>query len=207
MRAKNLKYGFEKLTAAKARVIAHLIGDGCVYKSNNDYNIKYEVKDIESLNSFEKDMLEVYGLELTKGSKPSGFTGKPIPFLRLRSKLAYQNLLKYSTYNSKDWSIKKELLESRREIKKEFLKALFDDEGSVILKGGKGETRLYSINLEGLKQIQKMLLEFSIDTTIYAGYGFKRNVYAIIIKDLAKFASELGFNLSRKQNKLTKFIK
>ena len=110
MKIKNLKNGFEKLTMAKSRIIAHLIGDGSVYQSNHDYNIKYEVKDLESLNSFEKDMLSVYGLKLTKGFKESGFTSKLVPFLRLRSKLAYEDLLKYSTYKSKDWKIKSKIL-------------------------------------------------------------------------------------------------
>ena len=202
MKIKNLKNGFEKLTIAKARIIAHSIGDGSVYQSNHDYNIKYEVKDIESLNSFEKDMLSTYGLRLTKGFKNSGITGKPIPFLRLRSKLVYEDLLQYATYNSKDWSIKNVLLNSSKEIKREFLKAFFDDEGSIVPQGKKGIIKLYSINKEGLQQIQKMLLEFDIDSQLGSGYGAKRNVYALLIKDLDKFDKEVGFNLKRKQDKL-----
>lgn len=204
MKIKNLKNGFEKLTIAKARIIAHLIGDGCVYKSNHDYNVKYEVKDVESLNSFEKDMLSVYGLKLTKGFKPSGFTGKPIPFLRLRSKLTYHDLLRYATYNSKDWSIKKGLSNSSKEIKREFLKAFFDDEGSVVPEGNKGVIKLYSINKNGLKQIQRILLEFDIKSKLDSGYGAKRNVYALLIKGLDSFYKEIGFNLARKQSKLNK---
>lgn len=204
MRTKILKKGFEILTSAKARIIAHLIGDGCVYKSNHDYNIKYEVKDLESLKSFEMDMTFVYGLKLTKGFKNSGKTGKPIPFIRLRSKLAYQDLLKYATYNSKDWEIKGKLASAAKSIKKEFLKALFDDEGSIITKG-KGIIKLYSINCKGLIQVQKMLLEYGIKSKISSGYGLKRNVYAILIKDLSDFYRELGFNLKRKQDKLEFF--
>ena len=204
MKIKNLKNGFEKLTIAKARIIAHLIGDGSVYQSNHDYNIEYEVKDLESLNSFEKDMLSVYGLKLTKGFKESGFTGKPVPFLRLRSKLAYEDLLKYSTYKSEDWKIKSKILQSSKQIKKEFLKAFFDDEGSVVPEGKKGIIKLYSINKEGLQQIQKMLLEFNIDSQLGSGYGAKRNVYALLIKALDRFHKKIGFNLARKQSKLNK---
>ena len=202
MKIKSLKKGFERLTIAKARIIAHSIGDGAVYKSNHDYNIKYEVKDIESLGSFERDMLKVYGLKLTKGFKPSGFTGEPIPFLRLRSKLVYEDLKKYATYKSKDWKIKKELLNSSKNIKREFLKALFDDEGGIFPKGDKGIIKLYSINKNGLKQVQGMLSEFKINSKLSSGYGAKRNVYAIIINDLSKFDKEVGFNLNRKQSKL-----
>ncbi|MFH0868183.1 MAG: LAGLIDADG family homing endonuclease [Candidatus Woesearchaeota archaeon] len=206
MRIKKLKSGFEKLTKEKSRIIAHLIGDGCAFVSRHDYNMKYEVSDRELLNSFEKDMVEVYGLKLTKGSKPSGKTGKLIPFVRLRSKLVYEDLLKYSSYFSKDWKINRKLLNSSREIKREFLKAFFDDEGSVYKQGNKGITKLYSINLKGLKQIQKMLLEFGITGKIYSGYGLKRNVYAFLIDDLKLFHKEIGFNLKRKQEKLESLI-
>jgi len=203
MVTKNLKEDFEGLTIAKARIIAHLIGDGCAYKSNHDYNIKYEVKDLESLNSFEVDMIFVYGLKLTKGFKNSGITGLPIPFIRLRSKLAYGDLLKYATFNSKDWKIKGQLLNSSKEIKREFLKAFFDDEGSVINEHGKGIIKLYSINRRGLKQVRRLLLEFDIKSQLSYGYGAKRNVYALLIKELDSFYKEIGFNLKRKQNKLT----
>lgn len=206
MRIKKLKSGFEKLTKEKARIIAHLIGDGCAFISKHDYNMKYEASDKESLESFENDMTQVYGLTLMKGSKPSGKTGKPIPFVRLRSKLAYKDLLKYASYFSRDWKIKRKLLNSSREIKREFLKVFFDDEGSVYKQGNKGIIKLYSINLEGLKQIQKMLMEFNISGKIYSGYGLKRNVYAISIDDLKLFHKEIGFNLKRKKEKLESLI-
>ena len=142
MRIKKLKSGFEKLTKEKARIIAHLIGDGCAFISNHDYNIKYEVSDTELLNSFERDVVKVYGLKLMKGSKPSGKTGKLIPFVRLRSKLVYVDLLKCtSSYFSKDWKIKKVLLNSSNRIKREFLKAFFDDEGSVFKQQNNGMSK------------------------------------------------------------------
>ena len=62
MKTKQLKPGYEKLTSAKARIIAHLIGDGAHFKTNSDYVMKYEVRDIESLQQFNDDLIEVYGL-------------------------------------------------------------------------------------------------------------------------------------------------
>ena len=49
MKIKKLKSGFRKLTKEKARLIAHLIGDGAHYRHKHDYNLKYEVRDDESL--------------------------------------------------------------------------------------------------------------------------------------------------------------
>ena len=59
-----------------------------------------------------------------------------------------------------------------------------------------------SINLSGLKQIQRMLVEFDIGSKIGSGYGSRRNVYALIIIDLKRFHDKIGFNLNRKQERL-----
>ncbi|MDP7180285.1 MAG: LAGLIDADG family homing endonuclease [Candidatus Woesearchaeota archaeon] len=202
MRIKKLKQGFEKLTKEKARIIAHSIGDGAVYITRHDYNIKYEVRDEESLKQFNDDLIEVYGLEPSWEWNTSGITGEPIKFVRLRSKLAYEDLLRYATYFSKDWKINDLLMNSNNEIKKEFLRALFDDEGSIIKERNRGIIKLYSINSEGLGQIQNILLEFDISTKLYPGYGLKRNVYALIVRDLELFNKQIGFGLKRKQDKL-----
>lgn len=204
MRIKSLKKGFEKLTKEKARIIAHLIGDGTLYKTSHDYVLKYEVNDEELLIQFENDIKKVYGLNTTHYFNPSGFTKKPIKAVRLRSKLAYEDLLRYATYFSKDWKLKDEFLKSDKKIKREFIKALYDDEGSV---KSRYELALYSINKEGLLQIQIMLKEFEINSRISSGYGLKRNVYAIIISDFIKFNKEIGFNLKRKQEKLKNILK
>jgi intein/homing endonuclease len=191
------------LSKEKARIIAHLIGDGAHYKTKHDYVMKYEVRDYELLDQFSDDILKVYGLAPSWEINHSGITGESIRFVRLRSKLAFEDLLRYATYFSKDWSIKSEILESDLEIKKEFLRALFDDEGSV---KSKYEIVLYSINESGLLQVRAMLSEFGLTGKIRQGYGQKRNVFGLGIKDFKKFKEMIGFNLKRKQEKLNKFL-
>ena len=164
--------------------------------------LKYEVRDEESLKQFNDDIIKVYGLEPSWEWNTSGITGKPIKFVRLRSKLAFEDLQRYTTYFSKDWKLKHLLTNAPKEMKREFLRALFDDEGSVYKIKNKGVIKLYSINLEGLKQIQRMLMGFNIMSNLSSGYGLKRNVYALLIKDLKVFYDQLGFNLKRKQEKL-----
>lgn len=134
----------------------------------------------------------------------SGFTGRPIQFVLARSKLAYNDLMKYTaTYFSKDWKLKPTLLNASKIIKREFLRAFSDDEGSVFRQGNKGRIHIFSINLIGLKQIQSLLLGFGIQSTIIPGCGCKRNVYAIVIRDLKTFQRKIGFNLKRKQDELS----
>ena len=208
MRIKKLKAGFEKLTKEKARLIAHLIGDGCVYKCRTDYNIKYEVVDDDLLIQFEKDLVNVYGLIPTKGLNPSGKTGRLIPYVRLRSKLAYEDLLSFCNFHSDKWIVPNQIIGSSKEIKKEFLGALFDDEGSIIIKNKYFEIRLYSINFSGLKQVQNLINEFGISSKIRNGYGSRRNVYGLVInRDGERFDSEIGFNSIRKNDKLNTHLK
>lgn len=133
MRIKNLKSGYEKLTLAKARIIAHLIGDGCVYRSSGtNYVIKLEVIDAESLDQFETDIITVYGLKPTRGLHKSGKTERLIPFVSLLSKRAYEDLLNYWDYISSTWFVPSQILSADFSIKREFLRALFDDEGTVV---------------------------------------------------------------------------
>ena len=202
MRIKNLKNGFEKLTKEKARLITHLIGDGCVYKVKTNYNIKYEVKDRELLDQFEEDIVSVYGLAVIKGFNPSGKTGELIPLVLLRSKRAFEDLKKYCEYASATWWVPLQILEAQDYIKIEFLRALFDDEGTVVKEGKRSVIRLYSINENGLKTIQTMLEDFGIKSKLVPGYGCRRNVYAVVIKDSLSFKSKIGFYLARKHDKI-----
>lgn len=100
MRINKLKPGFEKLTAAKARVIAQLIGDGSLCRSRHDYHIRLEVKDEESRCQFHNDILKVYGLQPKWGTNPSGKTGELSKVVYIRSKLGFEDLLRYADYHS-----------------------------------------------------------------------------------------------------------
>jgi len=205
MRELEIKKQNLKMTSAKARIIARLMGDGSIYPSK--YTIKYEVKDLESLSNFSIDIKNVYGLDIKHGYNPSGFTGKPIPFVRVRSKKAYYDLMRYGPYDSHNWRAPDAILNASDDIKKEFLKALFDDEGTVHT--SKRIVKLYSVNLSGLMQIQSLVQEFGIRSRIYAGYGCKRNVYGLVIvgmENLMKFANEIGFGLMRKMDKLLEIL-
>jgi len=204
MRLNKIRKGSEKLTIEKARLVAHFIGDGAVFKCKHNYTMKYEVTDSESLNQVHDDLLEVYGLKPYLFWNTSGKTGKLIPFIILRSKLIYEDLMRYATYYSKDWVLKSLIMNSPRKIKVEFLRAFYDDEGSVLKK----EIKLYSINKEGLEQIKILMKELGFDKLkIYSGYGCMRNVYALVTRNLNLFHEKIGFCLKRKQNKLIKYLK
>ncbi|MEK6932932.1 MAG: LAGLIDADG family homing endonuclease [Nanoarchaeota archaeon] len=209
MRIKPIKSDGKLLSIPKTRIIAKLMADGCVSKTRNNYVIKYEVKDKESLEIFKQDMFIVYGLNMHRGFKPSGKTGEPIPFVKLLSKNVYYDLLRYGNYYSYNWRLPKQIKNANKKIKIEFLKAFYDDEGSVINYNTNIEVRLYSINKKGLLDLKSLIEKFGINSRLVKGYGLKRNVYAIVINkknDIKLFSKIIGFNLERKQEKLTKFI-
>jgi len=204
---KPIKNQLQDLTPAKARIIARLKGDGAIFRSGTNYIIKYEVKDKEQLKSFENDVKEVFGLNMKWLKHRSGITGKLLDLVWLRSKLAFEDLNKFGKFRSENRNIPKEVFKSTREVKKEFIKAFFDDEGSVII--GNKEIRLYSTNKNGLQEMKNLLNEFNIKSKLRSGYGKKRNVFALVIKDIESiknFANNIGFDLERKQTKLSNIL-
>ncbi|MFH1631136.1 MAG: LAGLIDADG family homing endonuclease [Candidatus Aenigmatarchaeota archaeon] len=199
----------KEISCAKARIIAHLKGDGAILRSGknkSNYIIKYEVRDNDQLLRFASDVEKVYGLKVSWFTNTSGFTGKPIQFVQLRSKLAYYDLMNFGKYYSNNWTIPETILKSSKKIKIEFLRAFCDDEGSVI--PNERKIKIYSKNRQGLTQIRKMLSGLGIQSNMKYGFGADRNIYALIISDdgLQKFHKIIGFGLYRKQQKLKQLI-
>ena len=122
----------------------------------------------------------------------------------VRSKRMYDNLMRYGPYTSADWIVPEAIMKSERIIKREFLKAFFEDEGTVL----RHEIRLYSINKKGLIDIQKLLNEQNIHSSIIEGYGERRNVFGLVIRrkeERQKFAEKIGFLSKMKNNKMYHF--
>lgn len=200
-----------RLTLPKTRLIARLKADGSIFvggKRKTNYFLKYESNNPEELERFTNDLKQVYGLEPKFEMHRSG--KKPNKFLKqvyIRSKLAFEDMQKYGPFYSKTWRIPKEIKEGPREIKIEFIRIFAEDEGSVIV--GKNEIRIYSINKCGLQEISELLKNFKIKTTIKNGFGEKRNVFAIIIKDIESlllFKKLIGFYSLKKNQKLNELI-
>ncbi len=200
MRIHPLKLGHERLTPAKARIIAHLIGDGCACRSGSDYHIKYASNDEALLEQFSKDMCFAYGLRTKRYLERSGKTGKPLPLVHARSKRAFLDLMQYSSFYSREWIVPADIQQGNPEIRRAFLQAFFDDEGTAFLVKGRLMIRAYSINKPGLIAVQRMLSDCRIETRLRSGFGMRRNVYGIEIIDQERFAARIGFSLKRKQD-------
>ena len=166
------------LTIEKVRIIGHLLFDGTLYKSGYHYCFKYISSSKDSIDQFILDIQKIYGilpssLEIYPGKNVSNCY-KVI----FKSKLVFEDLKKYffsySTAND-DVVIPEEIMDAQKEIKLEFLKSFFEDEGSISHNGRiMGDLKSEKI----IKQIYQLLRELNLEFRIcnykqYTGYMWK----------------------------------
>ena len=191
-----------------ARIVAHLMGDGCVTER---YFAYYNMNDL-LLENFEKDTLSLFrDIHIIRGKVNSGtqlvqVQNKPIlNFLR--------SLIK--DYRSHYLHIPKFI--DKKELQKEFLGAFYDDEGCVALRIFKKTNEikrnitLSSNSLTLLEEIKKILQEnFNIKSNKISKYtkkvGNKEFVnYVLSItgkENFIKFREEINFIHPLKKEKL-----
>jgi len=213
LRINEIKPQPKNLTIVKARLIARLKGDGSVFitgRRRTNYYVCYESNDENELNQFSSDIKEVYGLETKEELHRSGKNpNKMLKRVFIRSKLAFEDMQKYGPFYSDAWRVSKQIKRGNKAIQAEFLRTFSEDEGSVIVTRSQKEIRLYSTNRIGLEDLTKLLQNFEIKSSIRGGFGAKRNVYAIIIKEkpnILNFKRFIGFRSERKSRKLDELI-
>lgn len=108
-----------------ARVVSHLMGDGCVSKRYFAYYNKNQVL----LENFKMDVKELFGeVHFIRGKVNSGTS-----FYMIQNKESL-NFLKSLIDDYRSFSLHLPEFIKTKELKKEFLKAIFDDEGCVALR-------------------------------------------------------------------------
>ncbi|MEA1905241.1 MAG: hypothetical protein U9M97_05140, partial [Candidatus Hadarchaeota archaeon] len=132
-RAKSMHIDYETFGASKARIIGHCIFDGSV---TNDV-VTYTNSSYQLVWEFIEDISRVYLLTPT-----SIYLSKGKRVVKYRavfcSKKLCEDLLRYTlTYSSKSPKCKVpiEVFSGSRNVKKEFLRSFWEDEGSISLCG------------------------------------------------------------------------
>jgi DNA-binding transcriptional regulator WhiA len=177
-----------------ARTIAHIQADGCVRHRKDDgrFEIQYYNTSDFLIDEFREMIKMIFKKEAWKPVKR-----KTATMTGTGDKKIVSELMKYPL---KNWRIPNEILKGLPKCRKAYLRAFFDDEGSVTQPR---KIKLYSKNAFGIKQIRKMLLEFGIESNIYK--PTKRNVFELDIgnkKSIFNFAKNIGFNHPQKREKL-----
>lgn len=186
-----------------ANFIAHVQGDGCFSRERGA--VRYFNQEMDLINDFSNSAEKIFGIKCGKI-----YSGKTCFHIGFRNKKIANKIKKYY-FGSKEWVVPKFVLFGSKKVVAAYLRAFFDDEGSVIfLKRRWGYDRaiqMQSINKKGLKQLQKLLIRFKIDSKLNGPY--KEKYFELKImgrKNLIKFSEKINFVHKGKKNKLKKSI-
>jgi len=195
-----------------ARILAHLMGDGCV---TNKYFAYYNKEEF-LLEKFERDLCTLFGkLHIIKGQVNSG------TFFRMICNKDIRLFFLSIVDNFKSNYLRLPLFINSKELQKEFLKSFYDDEGCVALriftKTGeiKRNLTLSSNSLFLLQEIKEILkLNFNITSNRIIKSLRKRNgrefvnyVLSITGKsNFERFRDLIGFYHPSKIERLNKMI-
>lgn len=202
-----------KITPAFARLHAHICGDGCMY-AYKGHRLKSELKkhprnnlikmtyNIEYTNNC-KDLLK----ETIKDFKDE-FNKKATQFktknqIRIRGKWIYDLFKSLGAGKSKEWFISKEITSSSKEVKINWLRAFFDDEAHVSII--KKRIILNIVNKKGLIQIQNLLKDLEIESSLKGPYRYKKykSYHLSLYGDaIEKYTKIINFNEPNKQKTL-----
>src|SRR3989338_3974097 len=206
-----------KITQEFARLHAHICGDGYIEKTyskrsekslidhprknliHDRYYVRYVNKENILVNQFIKDVKSVFGRKVTKLRRFE---------YEVCGKWIYDIFYNPGALKSYNWFIPSRIMNSNKLVKKEWLKAIFDDEGYI----AKNQIELGIVNKKAINQIQKLLKNFKIKTKLYKPYIPKnpkhRIVYRISIQreNVLKYFKCIGFSHNQKRKKLLKLV-
>lgn len=197
-----------KLSLELTRLIAHMLGDGCIIiNKRGHYNFQYYNKSKHLREMFKDDSKKVFGnLHIHEAINK----GVPYIFLPAPVTIIFLHLVK--DFHSKASILPKFIKTASLKIKREFLKCIFDDEASVKFRKNERQIEFALSNKPFVNDIKSLLNEFGIKTSKileridkkgrYKAYFYIRNYHNIF-----KFWKSIGFYHPQKQEKLEKIIK
>jgi transposase len=195
-----------KLTPDLSSIIGHLFCDGSVSISKEGYvQVHYYNTNKVLLESFKKNAKEIFGNIHMYQSRNKG-----VDFVRLPSVAGI--ILRYfaDDFNSKTCTIPNFILNGNKEVKKAFVRAFADDEGSVSFRPPHRYIELACSNYPLLYSLKQLLNDFGIQSRkIYhrTQRGFDSYWFHIRGFDhLKKFNDEIGFLHSEKSVKLKQIL-
>ncbi len=187
-----------------ASIHGNLCGDGCIsifyerrsLKNNylrRRYNIMYTNNRPELIKKFKDNIKKCFPWVKFSNSREGE--------VRIRTKKIIMHFLKYSKYGSRNWYIPKEILNSNRDIKSNWLRSYFDDDATV----DKYRIVVSSVNKKGLKQVYNLLKSLKFKNIKFYSFSSKYCIY-ISKEDVNKFQKIINFDHKIKRKKLDRLV-
>lgn len=218
----DIKPSHKILSEEKARLIAYLSSDGHVSKLkyypkrksltkfgviyrgkiNYSYKILFYNSNKEVVNKFISDFKKVYGIKLK-------YNKKRIEVACYISTI-YNDLIKYTSFGSREWRIPKEILFGNKSLKSEWIKAFCDAEAHVSKPNNKNSNKeivISSTNFSGLKQIKELLNQFNISSYINGPYERCYRLKISKYPNLVNFREHISFYHKDKLKKMNFLLK
>ncbi len=170
---------FQKWTPETVSLVAHLIFDGGIYpKSGCTYNNRSKTL----INHVEECMRLIYVFEPTQYTNPG--TG----VLRI----SYHNVALAIYMKKKARELLHKILHTPLNLKREFVRAFFDDEGCIDYRPEKNRRSIrgYQKDAKILHITQRLLQDFSIESRIV----LPNEVVIVGKENLMKFRKEIDFS-------------
>lgn len=153
-----------KITSSLARIHARICGDGSLFQYKekdsygylgcykpNSYRYRYGLCYTNMNQRLIREFIE--DIKSTFFIKPLYYSN----YVKVKSKDVWILLKELGAGKSHDWSIPSKITNANKEIKKNWIRAFFDDEACF---NADGRIRVRSVNRKGMAQIMKMLREF-----------------------------------------------
>lgn len=197
-----------------SELLGYYMGDG--YTKDRDIYLIFHQEDKESLQFWREYFINEFGRDGTVETRDFsnidilGFHSKQL--IKLLEK---NNLVKAKGNNGEGSAsafVPKQILQSPPSVMKSFIRGFFDAEGSVCMNKECFTISCASVSEDIVRTLSIMLESFGIRTTIgknKPGTLGKRDVFTLTlssIEDATKFYNEIGFRLTRKQEKLKKAV-
>jgi len=221
-------------TAAEGRVLGWMVGDGHLKDGEERAVLNFYDEDAEISGSFAADVNEVvrdpvgnadYEVGVNEVTRSDDYRGTQAIEQRIRSARLYEYAEEAGLVDQKH-QVPEAVMRGSEEMARGYLRALFSADGGVQGNVEKGvSVRLTSTSTDLLKEVQQLLLNFGIFSSIYeerheagvqempdgkggtAEYERQADHDLVISKDnLVRFAEEIGFLLESKQDALDERI-
>jgi len=196
----------------EARIAAHVCSDGWMttyvekeslqivngrryHRNRRRYEVGYCNTNKKLLKEFSKDVLGVYKITVRRRKSTD---------LIFKSKRVYSRIKELGGGNTLGWCIGNEILKSKKIVKIFWLRAFFDDEGTVDKTNF--VVRVKSMNSAGLNQARCLMNTIGVPSRI-TGPNCDDSWYLTVSRrDLMKFQKAIGFNHPGKKLLLDKIL-